>query len=271
MNRFRIALAAVAFAAATGAHGHGALQQQIDNATAALTRDPANVELYLRRGELHRVHEDPDAALADFDRAAALAPAEDAIDFLRGRALQEAGRAAAAKIALDRFLARHPNHADALIVRARAMRALAAHGAAVSDFSRAIEWMPRPDPDIYLERARVELARNDPDRALAGIDAGIGRIGDIASLQTFALDIELQQGRVDAALARLDRIARQSQRRETWLARRGEILAQAGRTQEARAAYESALGALGALPARARWTPAMVGLEVRVRSALIAL
>jgi hypothetical protein len=86
----RLTLGALAFAATTGVLGHGAVQAQIDAATAAIARARSHAQLYRRRGELHRVHEDWDAALADFDRAATLAPGDDTIDFLRGRTLEQA-------------------------------------------------------------------------------------------------------------------------------------------------------------------------------------
>jgi tetratricopeptide (TPR) repeat protein len=268
VRRLRLTLGALAFAATSGALGHGAVQAQIDAATAAIASQPRNAQLYLRRGELHRVHEDWDAALADFDRAAALAPGDDAVDFLRGRALEQAGRAAQARTTLDRYLARHPDHADALLARARALRALGEYQAAVADFTRALELMARPDPDVVVERARVELARGQPDRALAGLDAAVARLGPVASLESLAIEVESQHGRVDAALARLDRVALQSPRKEIWLARRGDILADAGRFAEARASYSAALLAIETLPLATRRTAAMVGLEARVRGAL---
>jgi len=264
----RRAIAALALAVATIALAHGPLQEQIDAVTAQIEQDPSAARLYLRRGELHRIHEDWDAALADYDRAAALAPADDTIDFLRGRALLEAGSPAPARVALDRYLARHPEHAQALITRARTLAALGQFRAAAADYTRAIERLPRPDPDYYLERARTELAAREITRALAGLDAGMARLGPVPALQMFAIELELKRGRVDAALLRLDKVAAQSPRKETSLARRGEILMQAGRRNEARAAYAAALAAIEALPASPRQTKAIVDLEGRVRSAL---
>jgi predicted Zn-dependent protease len=264
----RRALAVLALALATAAPAHGPVQEQIDAVTAQIAQAPADPQLYLRRGELHRVHEDWDAALADYDRAAALAPADDIVDFLRGRALLEAGRPVPAKAALDRYLARHPDHTEALVTRARARRALGQLRAAAADYTRAIDRLARPDPDYYLERARIEVAGRDFRNALAGLDAGLARLGPVPSLQLYAIEIELKLGRVDAALARLDRMAAQSARKETWLARRGEILMQAGRRKEARRAYEASLAAIEALPAGARHTRAIVELEGQVRGAL---
>jgi tetratricopeptide (TPR) repeat protein len=256
--------------ASAGAPAHGPLEEQIAKATAEIARDPTNAQLYVRRGELRRVHEEWDAALADYRRASVLAPADDRIDFLRGRALQEAGRPAQAKAALDVYLAQHPGHVAALVARARALRALGEYLAAVEDFSRAIERSPRPDPDMYLERARVQVAAGETVQAIAGIDAAIARLGPIPALQLLAVDLDVQQGGVDDALARLDALAARSPRKETWLARRGEILAQAGRPDAARTAYVAALSAIEALPPDTRRTKAIADLEGQVRSALAA-
>jgi predicted Zn-dependent protease len=83
-----------------------------------------------------------------------------------------------------------------------------------------------------------------------------------------ALEIELKQNRVDAALARLDKVMAQSPRKETWLVRRGEILQQAGRTKEAVAAFQAAQKALDTLPPTRRTVPAMAELEQRLRKGL---
>lgn len=261
-------LAALGLCVALVAAAHGPLQEQIDALTEQIEQAPS-AQLYLRRGELHRLHEDWDAALSDYRRAARLAPAEDTLDFLRGRALLEAGRPAPAKLALERYLARHPDHAEALIVQARALRALGRYRAAAAAYTRAIDRLPRPEPDHYLERARIEAAAGTIKPALAGLDAGIARLGPVVTLQLYAIELELKQRRVDAALARLDRIAAQSPRKETWLARRGAILWDAGRRKEAGAAYAAALAAIEALPAPARRTRAITQLEAEVRAALV--
>ena len=57
---------------------------------------------------------------------------------------------------------------------------------------------------------------------------------------------------------------------DRWLARRGEILLQAGRREEARAAYEQALKALDSLPPGRRNVPAMNELEKRIKASLEA-
>jgi predicted negative regulator of RcsB-dependent stress response len=85
------------------------------------------------------------------------------------------------------------------------------------------------------------------------------------------VDLEVKRRRFDAALKRLEAVASQTRRPETWLARRGEILQQAGRGAEAQAAYTQALEAIARLPAARRDVPAMRELEKRLRSALDTL
>ena len=57
-------------------------------------------------------------------------------------------------------------------------------------------------------------------------------------------------------------------RKESLLARRGEILLASGRTLEAWVAWSDALAAIEALPAHKRGAPALLALEDRVRQAL---
>ena len=109
------------------------------------------------------------------------------------------------------------------------------------------------------------------DVALQGLDEGLERLGQPITLQLYAIDLELELGRHDAALARLDRIASRADRKETWLVRRGEILEQAGRPAEARAAYVAAIEAVQALPATRRGTRAVSRLQTRAEEALARL
>lgn len=247
---------------------HGDLHEQIAAMTRRIEQDPARAELYVRRGQLHRAHQEWNAALADYDRAERLEPGLVVLDFLRGVALLDAGRPEAARAALDRFLARRPEHAGAYATRARAHAALEQRLAAGQDFSRAIALMPRPRPEYYVERARVLAAAEQLDEALRGLDAGLDTLGPLVTLQLYAIDLELARDRPGAALARLDRMLGQAGANPAWLARRGEILELAGRPGEAKEAYASSLVALERLVPSRRQTKAMDELTARVRIAL---
>ena len=255
------------------AAAHGAIDEQIATLASRIKEDPQNAALYLKRGELHSYHLDWDAAIADYDRAAQLDPTLAGVDLARGKTLLHAGSPTRAKSALDRFLAKHPEHAGALATRARVLVILGQRHAAAADYTRAIaaaERLDRPNPEYYLERARALAAEGGGHvaQALHGLDEGVSRLGPIVALQLFAIEIELAGKRYNAALARLETLAAQSPRKEAWLAHRGDILEQAGRAPEARLAYEQALAAIESLPARHRTTGATAKLEAEIRAAL---
>jgi predicted negative regulator of RcsB-dependent stress response len=94
------------------------------------------------------------------------------------------------------------------------------------------------------------------------------KMGPLVTLQLCALDIEVKQKQYDDALKRLESITAKSPRKETWLARRGEILQEAGRKSEARQAFTAALEAMETLPPARKNVPAMMDLQKHLREEL---
>lgn len=242
------------------AYAHEGLHEQIGAITAKIKRDPKNASLYLQRGELHRLHHDWTRAAADYDRAARLQPNLKIVDLARGKMLFESGRLQRAKLTLDRFLTKQPNHYEGLTTRARVLAKLGSNADSVKDFTHAIAQSSVPEPELYLERAQVTA---NIDEALKGLDEGIKRLGPVVTLQLAAIELELRRHNYDGALTRLDLIAAQSERKETWLVRRGEILKLAGREEEARAAFNAALIAIESLPVARRQSKAVRELQLR--------
>jgi len=251
------------------ARAHEGVPEQIVAITAKIKRDPKNASLYLQRGELYRLNGNWTRAAADYDRAIRLQPGLSIVDFARGRMLFESGKFSRARLALDRFLREQPAHVEGLITRARVLAKLAARVEAAHDFTQVIALTQLPEPEVYLERAQVlvEDTRYIPE-ALRGLDEGIKRLGPLVTLQLAAIEIELRRKNHDAALTRLDLIAAQSERKETWLVRRGEILRAAGRNEEARNAFNAALVAIDSLPPARRHNRAITALQLRARSGL---
>ena len=250
--------------------GHGDVHLQIVALTEEIAKNPKNAELHLRRAELHRTHQDWDSAYADYERVSALDPAMTVVDLGRGKMFLEANWPHSARITLDRFLKKHTNSVEGFATRARALVKLSERLLAVSDYTSALRFSTEPRPELYLERAQALTAEGKKhyEEALKGLDEGIKKLGPLVTLQLYAIDVEIKQGRHDAALERLERVATQSPRKETWLARRGEILQQAGRMEQARQAYTDALAALNKLPPARRYVPAMVELEKRLKAAI---
>jgi tetratricopeptide (TPR) repeat protein len=242
--------------------------------TARIKRTPRDATLYLKRGELYRIHRDWKRAAADYDRAARLQPTLSFVDLARGKMFFEAGRAQFAKAPLDRFLNKNPKHLEGLVTRGRILLKIGRRAEAAADFSDAISLTPTPPPELFIERAEALAGtsesgnRDDIAEALRGLDDGLGKLGPLVTLQLCAVNLELRRKNFDAALARLETIAAQSPRKETWLVKRGEILLLAGRKPEAREAFASALTALESLPRQRRQTRAVAELEARLRATL---
>lgn len=252
---------------------HSELIIQIDAVTAEIQKDPNNAELYLRRGQLRREHSEFDLAKSDFDKVESLSPNWPHLDALRAKLYLDWGWPLTARALADKYLAKNPSNVDALILRARIHQRLSMSRSAANDYDLAIELSAEPSPDLFVERCQLltNLGSEHLAEALRGLDDGIKRLGPLVTLQLFAIETEVKQQRYDGALARVDQITERSPRKETWLARRAEILVQAGRKAEARKAYEASLAALNSLPPARRNVPAMAELARRIQQAIDSL
>ena len=242
-----------------------ALTQQIE----AATNNPAR--LYLERGELQREHGEWKAASADYDRAAQLDPNLPGVDLCRAKLLVDRGQLEAARAMFDQALQRSPGDGECWVGRARALVRLGQRQAAIADFWRGLELLRQPQPDYVLELAQALTAEGQVSEALRALDQGIKKLGPIVPLQGYAVDLELGRKNPDAALARIETILAQTMRKESWFARRGDILLEVGRPLEARKSYEAALAAVNRLPGRLQQGPAMVKLQAHVNASLAGL
>ncbi len=244
---------------------HEELHAQIERATQLIAKSPRDARVYQRRGVLYGEHGEWRRALADFVRAASLAPASSQVapdtHALRAHALRELGHAAAALAIVDASLVRFPEHGALLMERARTLSALARHAAAADAFARAFPHLSTIRPADYLARARALARAGDLIAAVRSLDDAMAKSGMIASLRDYALELEISGARHDAALKRIDGALASARRKETWFVRRGDVLLAAGRRTKARASYRRARAAINALPARHRRAPAIKTLR----------
>ncbi len=240
------------------------LSRRIEAATNDLGR------LHLERGELYRQDQNWSAAEADYNRAAEL-DATLPVELCRARLLADAGQLEAARARFDAWLARRPEDAPARLDRAGVLLRLGRLDEAVADFRQALQFPGCPRPEQVLETARALSGAKRTDEALSVLDQGLQRLGPLPALQFEALTLELNRKHYEAALRRLDSILVRAHRKEEWLARRGEILAAAGRPAEARTAFHAALEAIRKLPARIQQNPPMLKLKSEIQAALARL
>ena len=252
---------------------HGELRDRIMLATREIEQHPNDAQLYFKRGELYGFHEDWDLAAADLERARNLDPQLHLVEFARGKLMHRAGRSQSAREILDAYIAEHPDVVQARLVRAQVLVELDDTLAAVEDYSFALARVSDPQPENYLERAKA-LAHSGEDyldRAIASLDEGIARLGPLITLQLYAIELELSKKNYQGALNRLDQITEKAQRKEKWLAQRGDILRQAGELDQARAAYAESLSHIARLPKSRRGTPAVSQLEESLQQEIMEL
>lgn len=251
---------------------HGTLQAPIAALDRELALQPANLAARLERADFLRLEGDFGSALEDLAAIDAISPANPDAAWIRARVLVDQGREAPAIVELNRWLSIHPAHPGALELRARARTSVGDLNGALLDYDAAIAAAPAPDPDLFSARAEVQRARRSgptgAEEALAGLLAGIRKLGPVPGLELAALRLELDLGRYQDALLRIDALAATATRKETWLARRADILEQMGREDAARATWEEAVAACEALPPGQFRTPAIQALLKQARSRL---
>jgi predicted Zn-dependent protease len=248
---------------------HGDDQLLIDALTEELAKTP-EADLYIRRGELFRHHEEWKKAGADFEAAARLEPKLQVVDFFRARLLLESGEPAQARPFIDRYLTNVSTEAEGWFLRGDILGALGQHEAGALEYAEGIRRAPHPRPEHFLRRAKFLAAapHADPARVLAAIDEGVEKLGPVISLLEYAIAIELERKNYEAALTRIAKAMEHSPRRETWLVRQGDVFLKAGRTAEAVSAYRAALAAIDELPPRYRETVPIEKLERDARASL---
>ncbi len=231
------------------APAHPDLELQIERLTQEIAGQPRDVELLLRRGDLHRRHADWERAGEDLELARRLDPGHPLLDWYEGRLLAEAGQWAAAVRLLDRFLGAQPDHAAAYRVRAGARWRLNEPEAAARDFESAISHSERPAPGLYrsLVVAYVHTDASPRRAALAAVDRGLDRFPAEISLLGLGADIALAGGDPELASTYLEHLPAPLATLPQWAYRRALAACLAGDAEAAAIGF----GSLASEPSRA--------------------
>ncbi len=272
-----LSLLMLASAIATfSAHAHIGVAEEIERITAQLKDNPDALELFLLRGELHRVHGHWTEAIDDFQKVQHLDPGNTTAALGLGRTCLDRGLYQQAIKHLNHTLSRQPGNVRALVARAKALRGFGKPLAAAADYQRAMETFKEPAkplPEYYLERARAfdEAGTSYSGAAIRSLDEGISRLGDIRVLEDYAVELERKRHHFSSALQRLDRMLDRPGRKETLLMRRGEILLEYGRPTQAGADFTAAGDAIDKLPPQRRHSRLMKQLRKDIDRRLYSL
>ncbi|MES2594545.1 MAG: hypothetical protein V4662_04375 [Verrucomicrobiota bacterium] len=239
------------------AFGHGAYHDELLRIGQELEAKPEDSSLYRQRAVLHIGHEDWQAALVDLERADRLKPDASDTHGLRGQALNLARQWAAAQAVLNQHLGLHPDDGEALFQRGHARRHLGDKKAAVSDYRAAFERAGARQTEQVAEMAEAIADLDGAAEAALFLEQVLIKAGSEPGLLQQAINLHLRCGQVDAALRHLGSLQCLMPRPEPIMARRAQILEQAGRHAEARGVWTALRTHLLALPNLERGTAAM--------------
>jgi tetratricopeptide (TPR) repeat protein len=172
----------------------------------AVVVDPGDASAYLWRARCLEVRGDVERALANYRRAAALDAKSVDLQHACAKAFSEHGARAEALAAWRRLAALEPKYVDFWVGLAREQEAAGEHEAALAAYDRALEMDP-DDDSLALER--MNLMTHVPREQLAGrllteIERLAGRMPEaVAELQPAAAQLHVDRA---IAHARADRI-----------------------------------------------------------------
>jgi predicted Zn-dependent protease len=251
--------------------GHGGFHERMEQLAAAIEKDPTNGQLHFELADLNAQHGDWQLALLNLKRVDELTPGLYMTNVVRGEAWLVGEKPDKAKEVLDPVLKEHPECIRAWILRARASKALGDLPASAADFSEALQRTRNPEPDLILDTVEVLAAQKQEKAAAQLLATWIDKLGPIPSLVLRALDLEIATKDFDAALRRVEAMRQTAPRPEPWMARRASVLAQAGRIEESRAAWQALVDHLMALPNLERGSHAMSKIMEDAQQALASL
>jgi len=218
---------------------HPGLHHEIEAVSRKLALAPDRVDLLLERGRLHRLDDDPVAALDDLRLAQALDPSGMGIALELGLTLSTLGLDVAAEEELSRHIEGGEGFPDAYAGRARLRARGGRFDAAIRDYSAAL--LRSDDLDLYLARGSLQEELGRLDDAAEGYRRGLARMNGAVSLRLPLIRVEVGRQRYDAALALIDQVLPDAAVKTQWYLRRADVLDAAGRADESRVQREEAL------------------------------
>lgn len=223
------------------ATAHSGLDPEIEKITEKLTKDPDNVDLLVRRGQVYRSNGKYLDSLLDLERAWLLNRENRTVVLQRALTLSALGHNQEAELALDTFLQEEsdPKRVFALAERAHIRARTGRIELAINDFTSVIQL--QPTIELYLIRGELQESLGKLEAAAAGYQDGLAKLGNAILLKKGLIRVQISQQHYDEALALINEELARSSVRTPWYLQKAEILAFMNQSDASRLAYEQAL------------------------------
>jgi tetratricopeptide (TPR) repeat protein len=206
----------------------------------AAALDPGNLTALTERGALKIIMDRREEALADFEYVISLSPADANAIKGRGDVRSFAGEYAGAVSDYDRVIALGAGDQWTFVSRAEALRLLERYEEALADASRAIA-LDDGNAELLAERALVYKDMGRHEDAIADLDRVLEIVPDDSfRLANRAVTYQVM-GRFEDSLADFNRAIELNPDDAWMLVGRGELYAEMGRSAEAQADFARAV------------------------------
>lgn len=217
---------------------------EIDGHLAAAPDDPGlltrKAELFLKTGHVRQ-------AIPIAVKVLSLAPDDPSALLLQARVSSARGNHEAAIKRVEEINLRFPDFAEAWALMATLRHRAAQTDEAIAARLRQLETDAHPDPGDFLNAADWLSQRGTPgdkEMAIALLDKGILRYGNVTELQRTAIRLECSLARYEAALKRVDVLVAKYRPSTEFSLIRADIHEAAGNHSEAASACDSAIALL---------------------------
>lgn len=266
---------AILFTALLGYAGialsHGDVHERIRDLDHELAHHPKNAELLIKRGRLFLEDGHAEEARDDFARAIKWAPKRIEALYHLAQAQLMLNQPQAALASVQRFLRKAGNdaaRARGLVLSGEILSASDQPLAAAEAYLAAVKLSKEVKPDHVLYAADAFRSAGKTGKAMEVLDDGIARLGPLHVLAERALMLEMEEGRYESALQRVDRMLASRQRVPFLLYKKGLILKALTRSDESRRTFSAALREIDALPGSRKQIRAVENLRTSLLAEL---
>ncbi len=247
--------------------GHDGLLHRIRQKTEEIRKHPTDPVLYFERGYLYQLHENYDAALEDYTKAAALGLEDPLLEFRKAQVFYTQHHYEAALRCLSYYRSRAPKDILPDLIEGRIYRDMGAFDRAIPMVHHFIQNVEDLSPENILEYARIFLLKDSTDwlSAASALDEGMNLLG---VRPVVLLQQQIKYYKAAKAYPCVEQCYNEcllsGYRKEYWHYEKAKFLQQTGQKQKAFIALQQAKMEWAQLPDNIKIRPAMQRLKSNI-------